>query len=112
MFCLLILMMIKKCLEKMSLSDLNIIAQKNLRVLTIDADDIALKHHLPGKISKIMEVVILSLLGVTDALEKLNKSIVEQFLTKGEDVVKNNQEAIKDATSMVRKLAIVPLISL
>lgn len=97
----------KACLEKMSYQNLEMITQKNLRVLTIDADNIALKHHLPGKISKIMEVVILNLLGVTDALDKLNKSIVSQFLTKGEDIVKNNQEAILDATSMVRKLAVV-----
>lgn len=96
-----------KCLEKISTHDLELIQKKHLRVLTIDAETIALKHQLPGKISKIMEVIILNLLGEKDALNKLNRSIEEQFKTKGEDIVHNNQEAIKDALGMVKKLAIM-----
>ncbi len=96
----------QKCLEKFKTHDLEIIEQKNLRVLTINAEKIAMKNHLPGKISKIMEVIILSLLGVENPTHILNKSIEEQFKTKGEDIVKNNQEAMKEALTQVRKLVI------
>src|SRR5699024_427138 len=87
----------QKCLEKMSSSDIQNIVNKNLRILTIDADEIAMKNHIPGKISKIMEIIILNLLGEKDAIKKLNDSIEKSFKTKGEDVVKNNQNAIAEA---------------
>lgn len=96
----------QKCLEKIKAKDIQCIEEKNLRILTIDADQIAIKNHLPGKISKIMEIIILNLLGEEDALNKLNESIEKAFKTKGDDVVANNQNAIKDALKMVRKLSI------
>lgn len=96
----------QKCLEKMSSSDIQNIINKNLRILTIDADEIAMKNHIPGKISKIMEIIILNLLGEKDAIKKLNDSIEKSFKTKGEDVVKNNQNAIAEALKMVRKLVV------
>ena len=40
----------------------NIIFKKNIKVYYIDAENIASKNHLKGKISKIMEVLILNLL--------------------------------------------------
>lgn len=94
------------CLEKIQAKDINNIINKKIRILTIDADRIAMKNHLPGKISKIMEIIILNLLGEKNALEKLNKSIEDSFKTKGDDVVKNNQNAIKDALNMVSKLVV------
>ncbi len=96
----------QKCLEKISAKDIDNIIKKKIRILTIDADKIAMKNHLPGKISKIMEIIILNLLGETDALEKLNKSIAESFKTKGDEVVKNNQNAISDALNMVSKIIV------
>jgi len=95
-----------RCLEKMSSYNLNMILKKNIRVLTIDALEIAKEHHINGKISKIMEVIILSLLGEENPIEILKKSIYEQFRTKGEDIVKNNQDAIEVALQRVRKLSI------
>ena len=53
-----------------------------------------------------MEVIILKLLKYKDPISKLNESIYETFHTKGEDIVKNNQEAIKDALSSVKKVII------
>ncbi len=96
----------QKCLEKMSKEDIENILNKNLKILTIDADEIAMKNHIPGKISKIMEIIILNLLGEKDALQKLNESIEKSFKTKGDDVVKNNQEAISEALKKVRKLVV------
>lgn len=96
----------QKCLEKMSRHDLNLIEEKHLRVLTINAEEIALKHHIPGKISKIIEIIILSILGVENPIDILNKSTEAQFKTKGEDIVKNNQEAIKVALNQVKKLVV------
>jgi len=91
---------------KMTRHDIELIKNRNIRLLTIDAESIAENHHLKGKISKIIEIVILNLLGEKEALAKLNKSIALQFGTKGTEVVKNNQEAIKDSLEMVRKLVI------
>ena len=97
----------QKCLEKMTLDDIECLKKKKMKVLTVDADKIAMKHHIPGKISKIMEIIILNLLGEENALNILNQSIWESFHTKGEDVVKNNQEAILEACQNVRKLQVI-----
>ena len=95
-----------KLFDKFTKHDLDIIASKKIRVLAINAEEIANNHNIKGKISKIMEVVILKLLGVKDPLERLNKSIYETFHTKGDDIVNNNQEAIKDALTAVNKIMI------
>lgn len=96
----------QKCMEKMTRQDLEIIEEKNIKILTINAEKIAEENHIPGKISKIMEIVILNLLGETNALDDLNRSIELQFGTKGEDIVNNNKKAIADALKMVRKLVV------
>ena len=96
----------QKCLEKMSSQNRDEILKKKIKILCIDADSLAITHHIPGKISKIMEVLILQLLGEDDAQDKLNASIYESFRTKGEDVVLNNQQAIAEAPKSVRKLTI------
>ena len=101
-----------KLFDKLTKRDLDIIASKKIRVLAINAEEISLKHNIKGKISKIMEIIILSLLikdklaNISNPLETLNKSIYETFRTKGDDIVKNNQEAIKEAVSSVRKIMI------
>ena len=95
-----------KLFEKFTKSDLDIIASKKIRVLTINAEEIANKNNIKGKISKIMEVIILKLLGVKDPLEKLNESIYQTFHTKGDDIVANNQNAIKEAITSVNKIMI------
>ena len=96
----------QKCLEKMSSQNRDEILKKKIKILCIDADSLAITHHIPGKISKIMEILILQLLGEDDAQDKLNASIYESFRTKGEDVVLNNQQAIAEAPKSVRKLTI------
>ena len=70
------------------------IMDKNLHLYTIDAFDIALKCNIKGKISKIMELVILSLLGENNIKEVLIESIKKQFSNKGEDIVNSNIKAL------------------
>ena len=61
-----------------------------------------------------MEVVILNLLcrlnkkslAGANPIDLLNKSIKEAFQTKGEDIVKNNQDAIKEALDSVEKIIV------
>ncbi len=92
---------VNDCFKLMTKSDYEIIKKKNLKVLTIDADEIAIKNGLNGKISRIMEIVLLNLLGVGNAIDILSKKITEQFKTKGSDVVNNNIKAIKEAVNNV-----------
>ena len=70
------------------------IMDKNLHLYIIDAFDIALKCNIKGKISKIMELVILSLLGENNIKEVLIESIKKQFGNKGEDIVNSNIKAL------------------
>ena len=82
----------------------DIISKRNIKVLFIDAYKLANENNLNGKINKIMEVIILKLLGVSNALEIVSSSIKEAFKNKGEDVITNNLNAIKDATKFVNIL--------
>ena len=84
----------------------NTIYRKNIKVYFIDAENIASKHNLKGKISKIMEVLILNLLGVEDATLLLEESIRSTFLTKGENVVSNNISTVHEAIENIKELKI------
>ena len=84
----------------------NSIYKKNIKVYYIDAENIASKNNLKGKISKIMEVLILNLLNVEDATSMLEDSIKKSFVTKGEDVVNNNILAMYEALSNLKELKI------
>ena len=67
-----------------------LIKNKNIKVLLIDADKIALENGIKGKISKIMEIVILKLMGFNDAEDYIKDSIRKKFGTKGDDIVNAN----------------------
>ena len=69
-------------LSKFTSKDLELINQKKIKVLMIDAYKIAEEHHLTGKISKIMEAVILKLLGKENVYEILSASIEKKFIQK------------------------------
>lgn len=84
----------------------NIIFKKKIKVYYIDAENIASKNNLKGKISKIMEVLILNLLGVKDASKLLEESIKVSFATKGSDVVNNNILALNEALANLKELSI------
>ena len=84
----------------------NILFAKNIKIYFINAEDIALKNHIPGKISKIMEVLILKLLDIENSLEIVEESVKKAFATKGEDIVNNNILAMHDAIDKLEELKI------
>ena len=71
--------------------------EKNIICYLVDADKIADKNNLHGKISKIMEVIILRMLGLNDASKHVIESVKKAFKSKGEDVINNNIKAIEEA---------------
>ncbi len=91
---------INKLLSK---SDAKYIKDNNIKVLIVNASALANKAGIRGKISKIMETIILRLLGFTDSVE-LTLKTVEKFRTKGEDIVLANQKAIKEALDSVLEI--------
>lgn len=96
----------EKCINSLYKEDIDIIENKHIKVLIIDANSIAERNNIRGKISKIMEIIILKLLSVKDPLDILNKSIYDAFYTKGEDIVDNNQNAIKEALNSTKRITI------
>jgi len=82
------------------------IIEKNLKINIINAEKIAYANQMPGKINKIMEVNILKLLGIDNALELVIESIKKAFATKGEDVVNNNINAVNVALNSIKEVHI------
>ena len=78
-----------------------LIKNKNIKVLLIDADKIALENGIKGKISKIMEIVILKLMGFNDAEDYIKDSIRKKFGTKGDDIVNANINSLSSAVKSV-----------
>ncbi len=86
--------------------DKDILTKRNINVYTIDADAIAKEKGIKGKISKIIEIVILEKLGVKDAYNILSENIKKQFKTKGENIINSNIAAIKVALDYLVKINI------
>ncbi len=82
-----------------------IIQDKNITVYYIDASKIAINAGIKDKINKIMEVVILKLLNIKDGYEKVANLIKETFVTKGEDIINSNLNAIKSALDNLEVLS-------
>ena len=81
-----------------------IIKEKNIATYYINASKIAIDNHINGKINKIMEIIILKLLNIDDAYNKICGLIKETFKTKGEDIVNNNISAINGALDNLKVL--------
>ena len=73
-----------------------IIKTKNIKVYTINANDIAQKNNIPGRIGIIIESIILDKLNIENYKEKLINLIEKRFKVKGEEIVNSNINAIKD----------------
>jgi len=99
----------KQLLANLTQEDLLQIEEKEILIYTINAEEIATVNHIPGKISKIMETVILYLLGMENPIEVLKKSIENQFHTKGASVVENNQKAVEASITNLHKLKIAKI---
>ena len=61
--------------------------KKNIKVYLINAEDLAIKNNIKGKISLIMEAAILNLLKVANYENILIEDIKTRFKTKGEDII-------------------------
>ena len=85
----------------------NILATKNIKIYFINAEDIAMRNHISGKISKIMEVLILKLLNVDNAVSIVEERVRSAFATKGNDIVNNNIAAMHEAIDKMDSLEIV-----
>ena len=83
-----------------------IIVDKKLNVNIINAEKIALKNSIRGKINKIIEINILNVLGIKDSKTIIEDSIRKAFKTKGEDIINNNINAISEALNSVKKITI------
>ncbi len=84
--------------------DKKIIKDRNVDLYLIDAGKIASEAGIKGKISKIIEMLILEKLNVDNAFDILEKSIRDAFKTKGENIVNSNIEAIKKAGNSLIKV--------
>jgi len=73
-----------------------IIKNKNIKVYTINANDIAQKNNIPGRIGIIIENIILDKLNIENYKEKLINLIEKRFKIKGNEIVNSNINAIKD----------------
>ncbi|MBE6149061.1 MAG: pyruvate:ferredoxin (flavodoxin) oxidoreductase [Firmicutes bacterium] len=83
-----------------------IILDKNLKINIINAEKIAYANNIRGKINKIMEVNILKLLGIDNALELVVESIKAAFATKGQDIVDNNINAVNESLNSIKEVNI------
>ncbi|MBE6140313.1 MAG: pyruvate:ferredoxin (flavodoxin) oxidoreductase [Firmicutes bacterium] len=84
-----------------------IICEKNIKVYYINAENLAFQVGLSGKVSKIMETLILKLLDVENALEIVKDNVKKEFATKGDEVVNQNLKAIDLALENLQVLEII-----
>ena len=92
----------------LSLEDTQIINKRNIKVFTIDADRIAATSGIRGKISKIIEMIVLDKLEIPSAKELITESIKTSFKTKGQNIIDANIKAINEALSNLVEIKIVP----
>lgn len=86
-----------------------ILAEKNIKLYTVDAYDIALKNNIPNKISTIMESVIVNITKVLPYLEykeKVKETIKLHFSKKGDEIVNNNINAIESALDNITEIKV------
>ncbi len=104
------ILLINSTKEKSELNDFlpnsvkQIIKDKNIKVYFINASKIALDSGIKDKINKIMEIIILNLLNIENATDKVSNLIKETFVTKGEEVINSNLKAINNATHNLQTL--------
>ena len=79
---------------------------KNIRIYTINAEELARKNNIGGKISLIMESAILYLLNIKNFQELLIKDVRERFETKGEDIVNANINCINEFKEYLKELVV------
>ena len=89
-----------------SLEDRQIIEDRKVKVFIVDASLIAAKSGIRGKISKIIEMIVLDKLNIPNAYELLEESIKKSFKTKGENIINSNINAMKEALVNLKEIKI------
>ncbi|MGL4485279.1 MAG: pyruvate:ferredoxin (flavodoxin) oxidoreductase, partial [Anaerovoracaceae bacterium] len=85
------------------------LAENDIKFYAINATDIATKIGLGNRINMIMQSAFFSLADVIpaeEAREYLKKSIVKAYGSKGEKIVKMNQDAVEEGASKFRQVSI------
>lgn len=90
--------------ELLKNSDKKLIIDRHINVYLIDAGKIASDAGIKGKISKIIEMLILDKLNIAGSYELLCESIKKAFKTKGENIINSNIAAISEAKNNLRKV--------
>ena len=98
---------IDEVLSNFTKEDFEFIQNNNIKLYEINADKIAENNHISGKISKIMESIILRLLTTDEDINNnFINSIREAFKLKGEDIVNNNINAVEEAKNSLNQITI------
>ena len=98
---------ILKLNEIIPLEVLKTLKEKHIKFYVVNANEIARKNNIPNKISMIMEAVILKITNLIDidlVKDDISKMIRKNFSKKGEDVVKNNLNALSDAFNIINEI--------
>ena len=82
------------------------IIDKKIKFYIIDAYKLANKYGLKNKISTILEVCILNVIGYKKYINKVKESIEKRFLKKGKDVIDANIKAVDEAMDNLCELKI------
>ena len=77
--------------------------EKQVRLYLIDGTAIAKKHGLNGKISAVLQRAFFQLSPFSGSLEELENSVRQAFQKKGDDVVRANLGALKDADAALHE---------
>lgn len=97
-------------LEQHVLNDIKkSLAQKEIRLYSIDANQIARNNNLQGKISSIMQMAFLKLANILDyekAKQKTIKLINKSLAKKGTEVIEQNINAISDIESHIVEIEV------
>ena len=95
--------------EVLPVEVINEIKEKKINFYIINANKIAYENNIPNKISMIMEMAILNLMGEVDMslVKKEMKHLIKiNFSKKGIDVVNSNINAINSSLSSLKKVDI------
>lgn len=86
--------------------DKEILRKKNIKVYLIDAYKIANDCGISGKVSKIIEMLILDKLRILESYQLMKESIEKSFKTKGQNIVDSNIKAIEIALAAEKEIKI------
>jgi len=82
----------------------NVIQERNINLYAINAEQIAEDCGIKGKISKVIETIILKMLNIKESEVLIKNSIKKQFENKGQSVVDSNIKAVDMALEHLKKI--------